>query len=368
MAVNTTGDYSKGPSGITADLSGRTVVNGAGGTDMLATGVTTLVGSTHDDDFVASTGDGAWTIDGGAGYDLIAVYNAGRSQADITNDSAGTFNLTLAGTAIHALGVDQINFIDGSVGYSESSVAAQIVRLYQAAFDRAPDAVGLAYWTNQLNNGMTLDSVANAFLASPEFAATPAGANPGSATAFMIQLWQNVYHAAPDPRSVASGVNGIDSGEYTKAQNLVAFSESGQNYVNTAGLFASGIYVPDEQAAQVARLYYSTLDRAPDYTGLYNAVLALKGGNENLQQVAAGLFSSAEFLGKYGSLSDLGFVDVIYRNVYGAPADPSTEAAWVGAIASGTQTRASMVVGMSESPQHVVSLAPVIEANGIKFM
>ncbi len=335
---------------------------------MLATGLTTLVGSTHDDVVVISTGDGAWTVDGGTGYDLIAVYNAGRTQAEITNDSAGTFDLTIAGTAIHALGIDQINFIDGSVGYSESSVAAQIVRLYQAAFDRAPDAVGLAYWTNQLNNGMTLDDVANAFIASPEFAATPAGADPGSSTAFMIQLWQNIYHVPPDAQSLAICVNGIDSGEFTKAQNLVAFSEGAQNYANTAGLFASGIFVPDEQAAQVARLYYSTLDRPPDYTGLYNAVLAVKGGNEDLQQVAAGLFDSAEFQGKYGSLSDLGFVDVIYQNVYGVPADPSTEAAWVGAIASGTQTRASMVVAMSESAQHVAGLAPVIEDNGIKFL
>lgn len=46
----------------------------------------------------------------------------------------------------------------------------QLTRLYDTAFDRAPDSAGLAFWTSALNNRTTtLDNVADAFVASTEF-------------------------------------------------------------------------------------------------------------------------------------------------------------------------------------------------------
>ena len=36
-------------------------------------------------------------------------------------------------------------------------------------FDRAPDAQGLAFWTAALGRGVTLDAIADALVASPEF-------------------------------------------------------------------------------------------------------------------------------------------------------------------------------------------------------
>ena len=366
MTLNSTGNYTTAPSGITADLSGRTVVNGAGGTDTLAPGVTTIIGSAHNDDFVASTGDGSWTINGEGGTNLLAVYNAGRSQAQITNDAAGVFDLTITGTAIHAINVDQINFIDGTVEYDPGSTAALIVRLYQAALDQPPDPAGLAGWTNLLNSGTSLDSIADSFLNSPQFQAEAPGAatNP---TEFITALWQNVFHSAPDPQNLAAWVNVLTSGEQTQAQVLISFSQSAQNYTNTASEFTSGIFVANEQAAQVARLYYSVLDRPPDLFGLSAATYAMESGSESLQQVAAALIASPEFQGKYGTLTNLGFVDTIYSNVYGVAPDPTTAASSVAALNAGTQTRASLTVGFSESLQHVLSMAPVIEANGIKF-
>ena len=57
-------------------------------------------------------------------------------------------------------------------GTTTGGAQAQITRLYDTAFDRAPDAAGLAFWTAALGGpGATLDSIGDAFVTTPEFQA-----------------------------------------------------------------------------------------------------------------------------------------------------------------------------------------------------
>jgi len=59
-----------------------------------------------------------------------------------------------------------------TTGTAAGGAQAQITRLYDTAFDRAPDAAGLAFWTAALGRpGATLDSIGDAFIATPEFQA-----------------------------------------------------------------------------------------------------------------------------------------------------------------------------------------------------
>src|SRR5262249_5076480 len=146
---------------------------------------------------------------------------------------------------------------------------------------------------------------------------------------------------------------------------LVGFSESQENQNNTAGQITSGVWVPNEQTAQVARLYYSALDRAPDDVGLTSWSNALQSGSMTLQQIAADFMSSPEFQSNYGNLSNHAFIDLLYHNVLGRPADPAGEAYWTQALDNGSQSRVGVLLGFSESPEHIADRAPLIENSGI---
>jgi hypothetical protein len=47
---------------------------------------------------------------------------------------------------------------------------SQVFRLYQTALGRDPDREGFAYWSDQIRLGTPIENLANAFLASDEFA------------------------------------------------------------------------------------------------------------------------------------------------------------------------------------------------------
>jgi hypothetical protein len=50
-----------------------------------------------------------------------------------------------------------------------SKLTTELQKLYEKHFGRSADTDGLAYWSNALNNGTTIDSVEQSFLASSEY-------------------------------------------------------------------------------------------------------------------------------------------------------------------------------------------------------
>ena len=61
---------------------------------------------------------------------------------------------------------------------------------------------------------------------------------------------------------------------------------------------------------------------------------------------------SSEFVDKYGSLSDFGFVNALYHNVLGRDADTAGASFWLDQLSHGT-TRDMVLVGFAESPENV---------------
>jgi hypothetical protein len=107
---------------------------------------------------------------------------------------------------------------------------AEAYRLYQAALNRAPDATGLAFWSNALRNGATVTQLAEGFESSAEFLQKYGAL---STTDFVTQLYRNALGRAPDASGEQNWVNAINNG-MTRAQVLVGFSDSTENRVNTA--------------------------------------------------------------------------------------------------------------------------------------
>jgi hypothetical protein len=122
----------------------------------------------------------------------------------------------------------------------QDAAAAQVARLYDTAFSRLPDATGLAYWTHALESGTTLLQVAQGFIASAEFQG-PYGALDN--TGFVSLLYNNVLHRAPDAGGLAYWVSLLNTGQDSRAQEVVGFSESAEHIGNTAPHIDHGIWV-----------------------------------------------------------------------------------------------------------------------------
>ncbi len=80
----------------------------------------------------------------------------------------------------------------------------------------------------------------------------------------------------------------------------------------------AGLFVPDAQAAQVARMYYTMLGRAPDAGGLayYTDQLDHGGTTTSIAQV---FLNSPENQANYGKLSNSAYVDRAVRERAGPP-------------------------------------------------
>lgn len=122
----------------------------------------------------------------------------------------------------------------------------------------------------------------------------------------------------------------------------------------TPGAFISILEVQqgqDTQSAALIRLYRAVFLRPPDTAGLQYWKGRMAGGTR-LVQVAATFAGSSEFKGRYGSLSNGAFVDRIYENVLGRPADPSGRAYWIKKLGAGT-SRGVLVAQFAQSSEYV---------------
>ena len=115
-------------------------------------------------------------------------------------------------------------------GAETGSVSAQVTRLYDAAFDRAPDDAGLAFWTNTVQSGVSLDAVADFFVASPEFQTRYGNLGAGE---FVDRLYLNVLEREADPAGRAFWTNALNSGQLDRGGVTLAFSESPENVGQT---------------------------------------------------------------------------------------------------------------------------------------
>lgn len=109
-----------------------------------------------------------------------------------------------------------------------------VIREYQAAFGRVPDQAGEAYWVHQFGTGAaSLTQISTIFASAPEFSTLYGGAGPTTPanTALVTAFYQNVLQRAPDAAGLAFWTNsGLNA-----AQLLQAFSQAPEA-VNTFAL------------------------------------------------------------------------------------------------------------------------------------
>lgn len=239
-----------GTQGATITAAGQITVNygsvienaiGGSGNDKLtgSSAVNSLSGGAGKDVLTGLGGNDV--LDGGDGIDT-AVYLGKLADYVISKTATGWSVSDSTGKE----GVDQLQQIE-RLQFSDHAVAiddgaVQLYRLYQAAFDRAPDLSGLSYWLSQQDDGASLRTISGFFQGSAEFIRLY-GASLGD-EAFVTQLYKNVLHRAPDASGLAFWVGHLQT-DITRADALLSFSESEENVVALVGAVEHGVlYIP----------------------------------------------------------------------------------------------------------------------------
>ena len=174
---------------------------------------------------------------GTAGLDQVTLTGL-RASYDLKLDGENVTLQQVGQTQKKHVGIERFRFDDISIATDINGNAGKAYRLYEAAFDRKPDASGLGYWINGLDYGITLLSVANSFLASSEFKSRYG--DDLSQKDYVNALYLNVLNRAPDQAGTDFWVNALNNGS-SRAQVLVNFSESIENQQGVIGAIQNGI-------------------------------------------------------------------------------------------------------------------------------
>ena len=188
---------------------------------------------------------GAHTVDGGAGVDTVRLsmtHAAATIQRVGTTGSAYTVT-DKAGTVQQLTGVERIAFSETTVALDIDGNGGQVYRIYQAAFNRAPDAGGLGYWINAMDHGQSLASVAQGFLDSAEYHKAYDGV--ASNRELVSRYYQNILHRAPDAGGLDFWAGVLDSKTAGTADVLASISDSAENKAGLVGVIGNGFeYTP----------------------------------------------------------------------------------------------------------------------------
>ncbi len=213
---------------------GNDSINGGAGNDTI---------SAADGDDLIDAGLGNNQINGGAGTDHLR-YSGKHDQYKVLKTATG-FTVTdkISGAIDTLSNVEILDLSDAVHTFVVDPKLASAYRVYQAAFNRTPDVGGLGFWFKQLQNGASLEAIANGFMQSAEFQ-NMYGANPSN-TSYVTNFYQNVLHRSPDAGGLKFWVDALDARTVNVPQVLASFAESPENQAALVGVINNGVaYTP----------------------------------------------------------------------------------------------------------------------------
>lgn len=188
-----------------------------------------------------------------------------------------------------------------------------------------------------------------ALLATVVASVSPASAHPEvgaipSQRDFVIQQYEDFLSRAPDYGGLDFW-RGLLEGGASPAELVEALALS-----------------PEFQGtvAPVVRLYYAHLLRAPKYEGITYWAGVMRSGF-TISQVSDEFVLSQEFQNRYGELTDEEYVNLVYVNVLGRPADASGSAYWIDQMKGGL-SRGAVMAAFSDSPEYRKVIDPKVLA------
>ncbi len=213
------------------------VLTGMGGND-------TLTGASGID--VLNGGKGNDGIDGGAGSDVVVLRGA-QSSYTVTKTVTGYSVLDkTGGEGFDSLtSVERLHFANAWVALDTDAngIAGKAYRIYQAAFDRVPDAAGVGYWMGAMDRGQSLSSVAAGFVGSAEYKALYQSTI--SNADLIGKYYENILGRPAEKAGLDYWVGVLDQRQASVPEVLAFISESGENVSLLAPVIGAGFaYVP----------------------------------------------------------------------------------------------------------------------------
>ncbi|WP_336485977.1 DUF4214 domain-containing protein [Methylobacterium nigriterrae] len=245
----------------------------------------------------------------------------------------------------------------GALTFDVNSPGGQVYALYEGLLARDPDPLSEG-WVTLLEKGASLHDVTQAILGSPE---GQPHFNASDNAGYVEQLYQAVLGRSGDAAGAQYWTAALNGGA-SRADVADSFVFSAEHVAQLQPAFTTGVFVSDPEAANVARLYYALLDRAPDAGGLQTWDAAAEGGTP-LASIAQSFLSSPEYASLHPTpLTDTQYVEALYQGALGRTADAAGELYWVGALTANALTRAQVAVGIGESVEAFQHLTPSIES------
>ncbi len=102
----------------------------------------------------------------------------------------------------------------------------EVSKLYVATFNRAPDSAGLNYWVN--DSGLKLSEIAKSFFDQEETQALYPSATTNSA--FIRSVYLNLFNREPDAAGLAYWENELNNGNYSKNLFIQTVINGAQGY------------------------------------------------------------------------------------------------------------------------------------------
>jgi Domain of unknown function (DUF4214) len=158
---------------------------------------------------------------------------------------------------------------------------------------RPADPVGLSFFVNQLERGLSPETVEAAFVSSPEYILDHGNTVGG----FLTGLYNDLLGRTPDLAGFNFWLNRLAAGE-TPFQ--------------VAGQFATGV---ERETIVIREDYFAFLGRAPDAGGLNHWLTLLHSGFDRAF-VAAGILGSNEFFQRNGN-TNTNFIVAAFTDVLG---------------------------------------------------
>jgi hypothetical protein len=141
---------------------------------------------------------------------LLVSLRDGHTRAEVLLKFADSFEMSYARYA-------------GATTHIADTEIGSLVRMYDALFDRAPDAGGLNYWIGAFENGNTIATIADAFVTMAE-----GGINTMTDAEFIAQLYQSGLERTASAGEIAGWIKLMDEGALNRGDLLLGIADSAE--------------------------------------------------------------------------------------------------------------------------------------------
>lgn len=201
-----------------------------------------LIGTNGPDHFVVP--DGSTYIHGHGAHDTVRFTQSSQGMSFAVGNDAVVF--AKDDKLFFFEHVERVVFSEGTLHLDTGvgEIAGMAYRLYQAAFDRTPDADGLEYWIGRLDSGnVSLKAVADSFIESPEYVRTYGTKETVSDSEFVELLYVHTLGRDYDREGHSYWVDRLENNQTNRADLLAFFSESEENQTRVAEQIDNGIWI-----------------------------------------------------------------------------------------------------------------------------